>query len=224
MQDDFYIITIDGWKAETSRVIEVDKKGKEKDKGWNCDLIPKSFIVARYFAEEQEATDGLAIEIQRLGAELTELEEEHSGDDGVFVEFDKVNKAAVTSRFKELKTETNTEEEAEILKQWIAFSDELTTKKKQLKMAEIASDLDAYNKYPNLTLAEIKTLVVEDKWLKSLENDIRRETGQISQGLTQRLKELAERYETPVPNLTDKVADMEEKVNQHLEKMGFQWK
>src|SRR5580658_1901696 len=39
MQDDCYLIAADGWKAETSRVIEKDKKGKEKDKGWACDLI-----------------------------------------------------------------------------------------------------------------------------------------------------------------------------------------
>jgi type I restriction enzyme M protein len=39
MQDDCYLIAADGWKAETTRVIETDKKGKEKDKGWSCDLI-----------------------------------------------------------------------------------------------------------------------------------------------------------------------------------------
>ena len=56
MQDDCYPIAADGWKAETYRVIETKKrKGKEKDKGWACDLVPKSFIVARYFAKEQEA-------------------------------------------------------------------------------------------------------------------------------------------------------------------------
>src|SRR5207253_127589 len=38
MQDDCYLIAADGWKAETYRVIEKDKKGKEKDKGWACDL------------------------------------------------------------------------------------------------------------------------------------------------------------------------------------------
>ena len=51
MQDDCYLIAADGWKAETYRIIEKDKKGKEKDKGWTCDLIPKPLIVARYFAE-----------------------------------------------------------------------------------------------------------------------------------------------------------------------------
>jgi len=33
MQDDVYIVAADGWKAETARIIEKDKKGKEKDKG-----------------------------------------------------------------------------------------------------------------------------------------------------------------------------------------------
>ena len=55
MQDDCYFIASEGWKAETYRVIETDKKGKEKDKGWVCDLIPKALIVARYFSEEQAA-------------------------------------------------------------------------------------------------------------------------------------------------------------------------
>lgn len=42
--------------------------------------------------------------------------------------------------------------------------------------------------------------------------------------LTQRVKELSERYETPMPQLTARVDELEAKVNQHLEKMGFQWK
>ena len=49
MQDDCYLIASDGWEAKPYRVIETDKKGKEKDKGWVCDLIPKALIVARYF-------------------------------------------------------------------------------------------------------------------------------------------------------------------------------
>jgi type I restriction enzyme M protein len=55
MQDDCYLIAADDWKAETYRIIEKDKKGKERDKGWACDLVPKALIVARYCAKEQEA-------------------------------------------------------------------------------------------------------------------------------------------------------------------------
>ena len=82
MQDDCYLIAADGWKAETYRIIETDKKGREKDKGWTCDLVPKSLIVARYFAEEQEALDQLESELESITAQLTELEEEHGGEEG----------------------------------------------------------------------------------------------------------------------------------------------
>jgi type I restriction enzyme M protein len=64
MQDDCYLIAADGWKAKTYRIIETDKKGKSRDKGWTCDLIPKALIVARYFAAEQAALDGLAAELE----------------------------------------------------------------------------------------------------------------------------------------------------------------
>ena len=103
MQDDAYLIAADGWKAETYRIIETDKKGKEKDKGWACDLVPKPLIVARYFAGEQEMIDKLAAELESVAARLAELEEEHGGEDGAFSEFDKVNKASVTARLKEIK-------------------------------------------------------------------------------------------------------------------------
>jgi len=45
----------------------------------------------------------------------------------------------------------------------------------------------------------------------------------ISQALTQRVKELAERYDTPMPQMVSRVSALEAKVNQHLAKMGFAW-
>src|SRR4029453_13437334 len=103
MQDDCYLIAVDGWKAETYRIIERDKKGKEKDKGWACDLVPKALIVARYFAKEQEVIVQLEAELESLTARMSELEEEHGGEEGVFSVLDKVNKANVTARLKEIQ-------------------------------------------------------------------------------------------------------------------------
>ena len=42
----------------------------------------------------------------------------------------------------------------------------------------------------------------------------------VSQQLTQRVKELAERYETPLPQMVNRVAELEAKVNRHLEQDG----
>ncbi len=224
MQDDCYLIAADGWKAETSRIIEKDKKGKEKDKGWVCDLIPKALIVARYFAKEQAAIDRLRADLDSVTARLVELEEEHGGEDGVFAELDKVNKANVIDRLKKIEGDKDAKDEAAALNDWLKLNKEEVGLKKRLKEAEAALDTKAYAQYPKLTESEIKTLVVDDKWLVALNAAIHGEMDRVSQQLTQRVKELAERYETPMPQMVDRVAELEAKVNCHLEKMGFAWK
>ena len=65
--------------------------------------------------------------------------------------------------------------------------------------------------------------MVNDKWLASLDAAIHGEMDRVSQQLTQRVKELAERYEIPLPRMRNRVAELEAKVNRHLEKMGFAW-
>ena len=223
MQDDVYVVAADGWKAETVRVIEKDKKGKEKDKGWTCDLVPKRLIVARYFAGEQDAVTKLEAELESVAAKLAELEEEHGGEDGAFAELDKVNKATVAIRLKEIKDDPEAKDEAAALNRWLKLSNEEAALKKKLKEAEADLDARAYAKYPTLTEAEIKTLVVEDKWLGRIGVAIHGEMDRISQALTQRVKELAERYETPLPQMVNRLAELETKVNHHLERMGFSW-
>lgn len=249
MQDDCYLIAADGWKAETQRIIETDKKGKEKDKGWTCDLIPKPLIVVRYYAKEQARIDELSAELESVSASLAELEEEEGGEEGVFAEFEKVNKASVAARVKELKlddgrrTTDNVQltmdivrssavngqssmvsDELAILEKWLKLNGKEADLKKELKDAEADLDAKAYAQYPKLSEAEVKTLVVEDKWLAALEAAIQGEMDRVSQSLTQRVKELSERYVTPMPQLTARVDELEAKVNQHLEKMGFLWK
>ena len=223
MQDDCYLIASDGWKAETYRVIETDKKGKEKDKGWICDLVPKTLVVARYFSEEQAAIDRLVIDLDSVTARLAEMEEEHGGEDGAFPERDKVNKANVATRLKEIKGDKDAEDEAAALNDWLKLNNEEASLKKRLKEAEAALDTKAYAQYPKLTESEIKTLVVDDKWLATLDAAIHGEMDRVSQQFTQRVKELAERYETPMPQMVGRVAELEANVNCHLEKMGFAW-
>ena len=95
--------------------------------------------------------------------------------------------------------------------------------KRKLKDAEADLDAKAYAHYPKLTEAEIKQVVVDDKWLATMEAVIQGEMERVSQSLTQRVKELAERYETPLPQMNERVNELEEKVNHHLERMGFAW-
>jgi len=47
MKDDVYLIVEDGWTANVRRILEKNNKGKEVDKGWTCDLIPKELIIKK---------------------------------------------------------------------------------------------------------------------------------------------------------------------------------
>lgn len=152
------------------------------------------------------------------------MEEEHGGEEGAFSELDKVNKANIAARLKEIEGDKDAKDEAAALSEWLKLNSDEADLKKRLKEEEASLDAKAYAKYPTLTEAEIKTLVVDDKWLAVLDRDIHGEMDRVSQQLTQRVKDLSERYETPMPQMVNCVVDLEAQVNRHLNKMGFSWK
>jgi type I restriction enzyme M protein len=76
---------------------------------------------------------------------------------------------------------------------------------------------------PNSQEAEIKTLVVDDKWLTTLATAVQGELDRVSQTLTGRIRQLAERYATPLPKLVEEVDVLSARVAEHLKKMGAVW-
>lgn len=123
-----------------------------------------------------------------------------------------------------VKGDADAKEEIKVLKAYLDLLAKQTATNKKIKEANAALDKKLYAKYPTLTQDEIKTLVVDDKWMTTIDKEIHSELDRISQRLTQRIKELAERYETPLPMQTAEVGELEKRVNTHLEKMGFVWK
>ena len=329
MQDDAYQIAADGWVAETYRVLEEIKSGKKKgqmkDKGWACDLIPKPYIVARYFAKEQAELDALRAKLDADSASLDELKEEHGGEEGAlkdvsskgdaqdaytqalvatwneqdaaacasynrlidqandeatrlreltdnayisvlknkkgkltlkavkgrladsddsqeqaklesYLEADKAQKA-----YSKEATGLLSQAETELLKQlahdplpesltdlqatvrYLQLLDQQTELKAQVKVADEALDQLAHDKYPTLSVDEIKTLVVDDKWIPALATDIQGELERVSQRLTGRIRQLAERYETPLPKLVEDVDALAARVDEYLKRMGAVW-
>ena len=61
-----------------------------------------------------------------------------------------------------------------------------------MKEQDEALDKAVLKHYPNLTEAEVKEIVVHNKWLASLEAMIAEANQAVLQNLTRRLKELAE--------------------------------
>jgi type I restriction enzyme M protein len=236
MQDDAYLIAAEGWVAKTARVIETDKKGKQKDKGWTCDLIPKALIVARYFPTQQAALEAQEADLEAVSAELAELEEEQGGEEGYLGALEKIAKAEVNARLKEIaeeekltrrrgerggeKSRESDDDEAAVLQRWLALSDREAELKRVVKALDAELDALAYDKYPALSKDEIKSLVIDDKWMAHLSDAVQSELDRVSQTLTTRIKVLAERYARTLPELEDDVEKLSAKVEEHLKKMG----
>jgi len=220
MQDDAYIIAAEGWAAKTRRVVETDKKGKTKDKGWTCDLIPKPLIVSRYFAAEHLAINDAQAKLEAASANLVELEEEQSGEEGYLGALDKIAKGEVSARLKEIKRDKDAKDEAAVLTQWLELFERESAHKRKVRELDAALDKLAYDKYPTLTAAEIKMLVVDDKWMTRLSGEVQGELERVSRTLTGRIRELAERYAAPLPALVNEVEMLSAPVREHLARMG----
>ena len=98
----------------------------------------------------------------------------------------------------------------------------------QLKttIKKLDADLEkkTLERYASLIEDEVKDLLLNDKWLARLKQDVQQEVDTVAQTLSNRIRELAERYETPLPKLEAEVAVLREKVEEHLKNMGAVWK
>ena len=128
------------------------------------------------------------------------------------------------TRLKEIGRDPDDADERQALEDYAALLDQQADTKARLKAAQedLEAKLDA--KYPSLTEDDIKTLVVDDKWLATIAAAVQGELDRVSQTLTGRIRQLAERYATPLPQLADEVATLAARVDGHLKKMGAVWK
>lgn len=230
LQDDAHIITTDEWKAGNEVIrLQKENKGKKKDvaglAGLEGRLIPTSLIIKTFFQVEQDALDTLQSELEQAGAEMEEMKEEHGGDEGLLesVVNDKGNitKGDLKARIKEIKGDNEFAEELTLLEKYNELLEKEADAKAKIKTAEAELEKKVIAKYPTLSLDEIKTLVVERKWMDELQSRIMSEVDRTSQTLAGRIKELAERYSETLPEIEAETKTLTAKVDEHLAKMGF---
>ncbi len=243
LQDDAYLISADGWVkgAQPREIVQVkDKNNKlvwpephdylKGRRRFKSDLVPASILVAKYFASERSAIAALDNLLATLEQQLDEMLEEHSGEDGLLAEViegegdkQKISAKAVKARLKEIAHDADYADERKVLAAYAALLDQQLATKVKAKAAQDELDRKIDAKYPKLTEAQIKTLVLDDKWMAHLAVCVQGELDRVSQTFTGRIRELAERYATPLPQLTDEVATLAARVEEHLKRMGAVW-
>lgn len=214
MQDDIWMIISDGWQAV--------QNGKP-----NFDLIPSPLIIARYFSVEKTTIEALENQRDAITRQMEEMDEEHGSEEGLLNEV-KNNKGKITAksvreRLKVIKGSIDALDERKVIEVYARLMDQETAIAKQVKDMQKLLDAKVAAKYPQLSEVEIKKLVVEDKWYSVLVSSMQGELDRVSQVLTGRIKQLAERYSIPLPKLATEVEHLSVRVNEHLQRMGFVW-
>ena len=208
MKDDVYMIVENRWIPDK-------------------DLIPENLVIDKYFYEEKAAIESLEAEKDEITRQKEEFEEENSGEEGYLEEIKNekgnITKGSLKNRIKEIKDDPDSVEEYEVLEAYLKLVDDESDANKKVKDAMKALDKKVNEKYKVLTEDEIKTLVVDMKWIPYIVREVNSEMDRVSHRLASRIKELAERYDETLSRLEDEVKSYSVKIEQHLERMGFEW-
>jgi len=214
MQDDVYLLVQEGWKA----ILD----GKP-----NTDLIPTWLVSRRYFPKEEGVVEQLESKRDAIARRLEELDEEHAGEEGLLADArtdkGKLSRASVKARLSEIKNDIDAADERELLEECLGLIDAEAAASRKVKDAEKVLEAQVLAKYSKLSVEEMQTLVIHHKWLGDLGTEVQSELDQVSQALTGRIRELAERYATALPALVSEVETLSARVDEHLRKMGAVW-
>jgi type I restriction enzyme M protein len=132
-------------------------------------------------------------------------------------------KAEFIARALELNGDDESVESLKIAYQYQSQAEEETQLNSEIKDAENTLYQLLIDKYPTIPLTEVKELIVDDKWLATLQANIIAEIERVTQKMANRVKQLEERYSTPLPTLSKSVDDLSDKVAGHLKAMGLEW-
>ena len=234
MQDDVHLIAAEGWvEAARPRGIIDDREKNIREtpdltigrRKYKMDLAPSALVVARWFAAQRDDVAMLKTWQETAARELEEFVEEHGGEGGLLEDAandrGKVTRSTVKGRLKAIREEPESGEERDALTRCLDLIEAESEAGRSVKEAQAALDERVLARYATLTEAEIKTLVVEDKWFARVRGAVDGEVERLTQGLAGRVKALEERYARPLPELEREVETFGKKVEGHLKRMGL---
>ena len=199
LQDDCYIISRDGWHTDlhVSLVQKVNKKAKtvtfEPKKNPTYADYESDLLPVSVVVNQYFAAD--EARLFELQANLEELQ-------GQIEELESEEGYEDTKPYKDAKKQ-----------------------EKQLK-ADIKAALkrltdEVVAKYAVLKEDEVRHLVVEQKWLATIQSRMEGEMARVSQEMTTQVLALHQRYSHTLPDIERQAAEAEANVKEYLKQMGF---
>lgn len=237
MQDDISLICTDnGWNEAKEIELEYSKPKKEecekqkpkkepKPTGWRGKIISKDLLASIYYPDQVLAIEKLNDAISEQESMLENLLEENRNEDSIFNDCindkNEITAKLVEEKYEEMKKTNRTDEDFVLLEKYIKIKNIIKQANKDLKILSIGLDKEIIKKYAELTIKEIKDIVINKKWINSVYDGIESLYTIISQNIANRIIELVERYENILSEIENDVNSYEAKVKEHLKRMGF---
>ena len=221
MQDDCYMVSRDGWKVALR-----DTKKKSTFEDLECDLLPVSVMVNKFFATDYASILAKRGEVEQLSGEIDALPEENPDafDEGLYEMLEKVNEANVKKAVAAQKKHT-IDADANTVKVWNQYLSLYGKKKEASKVlsAHVEALTDKVRKkYDALTANDIRNLVINDKWLQELKGRSEAENKRVCESISSQVSVLNERYAKPLPKINEDIADLNASVIVFLKRMGIE--
>lgn len=195
LQDDCYLISRDGWKAE---LLPPAKKNATWE-SYVCDLLPVEIVARVKFGEELTSIDLLRSHLEEVVQNIAEIDEklaDEESEEEIDEEGLKTTRKALEYSVKQFKK---------------AIKDE--TEKLTGKIVKY---------YVGLDETAIKRHVIGDKWTATLESRFVAELVRVKAKIVADVKSLAARYAVTLSDAERAVDELSAKVAGHLAAMGIE--
>jgi type I restriction enzyme M protein len=241
MQDDVHLVSFEGWlqaaRPRSPRQIGVTSSGKPKreepdlvigkgksKKQYKMDLLPPEVVIGRYFQAEEEELKRLAQQADLAGRDADAFVEEHADEgeplEAVLNDKGAITKTALADYVKFLRDDPDRAEDLKIAERCQALRAVAAAAAKTAEAAEAKLLARAKDKYAELDEAEVRSCVLNDKWLQSVKRAVggvlRERVGE----LTTRVRDLDRRYSRTLDDLREEEEALRDKVGSHLAALG----
>ena len=242
MNDDVLVVKQNGfefaksiekqYKESKKKKNENDDKKTTKDKqvlGFDGLLIPKELVINEFFLNEKNNIEGINNQIQKLEEEIEEMMNDAEDDCSLYdiIVDGKIKETDLKSKIKEHEKEADIKgddkTDYDLLIKYKNCIDGRKEKVTELKNKEKELEDLAFKKYDKLTIDEIKELLINKKWLNSIEKGLTEYYQTLSEKLTEGIETIVDRYEETLIDIEAKLKNDEKLVLKDLKTMGFEY-
>ena len=241
MNDDVLVVKQNGfefaksiekqYKESKKKKNENDDKKTTKDKqvlGFDGLLIPKELVINKFFLKEKNNIEEINNQIQKLEEEIEEMINDAEEDCSLYdiIVDGKIKEIDLKAKIKELEKEADIKgddkTDYDLLIKYKNCIDGRKEKATELKNKEKELEDLVFKKYDKLTIDEIKELLINKKWLDSIEKGLTEYYQTLSEKLTEGIETIVDRYEETLIDIEAKLKSDEKLVLKDLKTMGFE--